>query len=198
MMQVAVPATLLASILGLALVTDIRARRIPNRLILAGLLLALGWHALGPPGNWTFDGFAPGSVGIVGGIVAFIATALAFLPLYALRIMGAGDVKLLAVVAAFFGVTVSAWTQLVGLSLCVLAAGGLFAMVRVALSGNGAAVAANVRILLMGYFSRATGMPGPNFDPRTDSADRMPYAFAIAAGTVFYTVAKWSGLLQVL
>ena len=188
----------LAAVLAGACVEDLRSRRIPNRVILAGLALALGWQIAGVPGRWTFDPVAPGSVGLVGGLAAFLAMLVAFLPFYALRIMGAGDVKLLAVVAAFFGVSTSAWTQLPGLALSVLVAGGLLALLRMVVARNAAVVLANVRTILVGVRARVAGTPGAGFDPATASADRMPYAFAILAGTVFYAGAKWSGWLKVL
>jgi prepilin peptidase CpaA len=192
------PAVLLGSVMGFALVTDLRTRKIPNRLILAGLALALGWQFAGPEGNWTFDAASPGAVGPLGGLVAFFVMLIAFLPLYALRVMGAGDVKLLAVVAAFFGASTSAWAHLIGLALCVLVAGGVLAVLRMAIAGTGAAAISNLRKLIVGHSARLAGLPAPVFDPQTDSADRMPYAIAIAAGTVLYVGAKWSGWLKFL
>lgn len=120
------------------------------------------------------------------------------MPFYVLRIMGAGDVKLMSVVGMFFGVSSDAWTQLIGVSLFVLAAGGLLAAARMLATGSSAAVLANLRLIFSGYAGRALGMPAPSFDPRADSADRMPYAVAIATGTLLYLVAKWAGWITVL
>jgi len=189
---------LLLFLLLWAIVTDLRARRIPNSVILAGWALAIAWHLISPEGAWTFDPVRPGSVGVLGAVFGLVALLLAFMPFYALRIMGAGDVKLMSVVGAFFGASVDAWTQLVGVSLFVLAAGGILSLVRIALSRNAAAVFANLRLIFMGYAARAARMPGPTFDGRTDSADRMPYALAIATGTLSYVVAKWAGWITIL
>ena len=186
------------AVLLAAIVTDIRGRRIPNSFILTGWVLALFWHLLAQEGSWAFDPARPGAVGLLGAIAGLVALLLAFMPFYALRIMGAGDVKLMSVVGAFFGASVDAWTQLVGVSLFVLAAGGILSLVRIALSRNAAAVFANLRMIFMGYAARAARMPGPAFDGRTDSADRMPYAVAIATGTLLYLVAKWAGWIKIL
>jgi prepilin peptidase CpaA len=198
MSQVAVPALLVTGVLLAAIVCDLRRRVIPNALILAGLSLAMIWQFAGTPGSWAFDPSAPGAAGALGGLSAFLAMIVGFFPWYALRIMGAGDVKLIAVVAAFFGASPGAWGHLLGLGVSILVAGGVLALVRIAVSRNASAVLSNVRVIIGGYSAKFAGMPGPVFDPRADSVDRMPYAVAIAVGTVFYMVGKWSGWLQVL
>ncbi len=193
---IAVPGGSLTVLLACAVATDTRLRRIPNTLILAGWAIALGWHVLGPAGNWTFDPAQPGAVGAVGALLAGAALLFAFMPFYLLRIMGAGDVKLMSVVGMFFGATSSHWTQLAGVSLFVLAAGGLLALARMTVSGRAGAVAANLRLIFAGYSGRVLGLPAPAFDARLDSADRMPYALAIATGTCFYLVTTWAGWIQ--
>ena len=193
---IAVPVYLLLGVLVVAVASDIRSRRIPNSLILAGWALAFGWHIFGPRGAWTFDPVSPGAVGVLGASLGLAALLLAFMPFYMLRIMGAGDVKLMSVVGAFFGASSSAWTHLVGVSLIVLAAGGVLSIIRMLVSRRSAAVLGNLRLMLAGYSGRLTGTPGPVFDARTDSADRMPYAVAIATGTTFYVVAKWAGWMK--
>ena len=194
----ALPLLLLIAILLAAIASDLRARRIPNLLILIGWSLAAGWHLFGPAGTWTFDSARPGAAGILGALAGLIGLLFAFMPFYALRIMGAGDVKLMSVVGAFFGASVDAWAQLVGVSLFVLAAGGILAVMRITLRRNGAAVLANLRMIFSAMHARASHMPGPSFDARTDSADRMPYAIAIATGTLLYLVAKWAGWITTL
>ncbi len=99
----------------------------------------------------------------------------------------------MSVVGAFFGASADAWTQLLGVSIFVLAAGGVLALLRMAFSGSGAAVFANLRLILVGFSGRFHGAAGPDFDPQTDSADRMPYAIAIAMGTFAYLLGIWTG-----
>src|SRR3990170_3814958 len=75
-----------------AMLFDIRWHRIPNWLVFAGLLMGVGFHTLTSYG-WGL-GYA-----LKGAAVGFGL----FLPLYMLRVMGAGDVKLMTMVGAFLG-----------------------------------------------------------------------------------------------
>lgn len=72
---------------------DVRYRRIPNRLVAAGLAAGIlcGYVQTG----------IQGITMAAGGI---LLPMLVFFPLYAIRMFGAGDVKLLAVVGGFFGI----------------------------------------------------------------------------------------------
>lgn len=93
---------LLTALLGAACATDLRARRIPNALVLvvfaAALLRAALITLVAPVG--TMPGFAVGpSAAIVG---ALCGLAL-WLPLYVVGAFGAGDVKLFAAAAAWLG-----------------------------------------------------------------------------------------------
>ena len=78
--------------LFLAVLFDLRERRIPNRLCLSGMLAGMGLRTVlrGVPG------FLSGAAGI----------GLAILPLFLLfrsGMLGAGDIKLFAVVGSFMG-----------------------------------------------------------------------------------------------
>lgn len=193
-----VPFVLLVGFLGAAAVIDLVARRIPNALILSGLVSAMGWHLLGSDGAWSFDTLRPGATGVTGWLFGASVLLAAFLPLYALGIMGAGDVKLLMLVGAIFGARPQSWSHLVGVALSVLAAGGVLAVARALISGSGKAVCSNIRVMLAGYAAKAGGLPGPSFDAAAQSADRMPYALAIGAGALFYAVGKWTGWIRIL
>lgn len=81
----------LVGLVSIAIVTDLRTRRIPNVLTVTGLFLALLLRAV--PGG---DPLAPGFLG------AGIAFALSF-PLVLLGGLGGGDAKLLTAVGAFLG-----------------------------------------------------------------------------------------------
>jgi prepilin peptidase CpaA len=72
--------------------SDLRSRRIPNWLVLAGLLLGIGLNTFlyGTAGLW---------IALKG---AGLALAIYF-PLFALRAMGAGDAKLMVAVGAIVG-----------------------------------------------------------------------------------------------
>ena len=193
-----IPALILITALLGAVWFDTRFRRIPNNLILAGLAASLAWQVLGPEGVWSFDPVRAGATGATGWFLGALALLLSLLPLYGLRVMGAGDVKLMALIGSIFGVRADAWVQLPAVMVFVLAAGGLLAIVRILALRSGAAVVANLRLIFSSHAARAAGQPGPVFDAGSDSVDRMPYAVAIAAGTLFYVVGKWTGWLEVL
>jgi prepilin peptidase CpaA len=189
-------ALMLSIVITAAIVTDIRSRRIPNSLIIAGWVIAVIWHTLAAPGKWAFDPVSPGASGALGSTAALFSLLLIFLPLYLIRVMGAGDVKLMSVIGAFFGASVDAWTQLPAVALFVFISGGLLALARSVLLGQAGKVFSNVRMILIGYRFRVAGVAGPVFDAQTDSVDRMPYAIAIGVGTVAYLAGRWNGLVS--
>jgi prepilin peptidase CpaA len=96
---------MLICLVAQAALTDLAMRKIPNVLILSGLMLALVLHLLSE---------APLSHWLTGAFAGFFL----FLPLYLLRGMAAGDVKLMAMVGAFVGpwqaVQIAALSALVG------------------------------------------------------------------------------------
>ena len=143
---------LLALLLAAASAWDIAARRIPNGLAAAGLLAGLAWQG--------GHGGGPGLLYSLAGI----AIALPGLVLYAARVLGAGDVKLLMAVGALMGPAFLLWT-LAG----SLGAGGLLA--------------------LAWTLRRGTLLPARGLKLVTASkAHRMPFAPAIALGAAWAAV----------
>lgn len=186
------PLLILVFTLVFAVITDIRSRRVPNLLVLFGWLCAIGWHGLGPQGHWSFDALQPGAVGVWAAIGSGVALLLLFLPFYALGFMGAGDVKLLSFVGCLFGAVRGHWQQLLGVSLTVLVAGGVLAIMRMLLLRKAGEVLANLKIIVMSLAVGGLGRSDNLFDPGKDTADRMPYALAIASGALIYaTVSGW-------
>jgi len=96
-----------------AAASDLAWRRIPNVLVLAGLLLALALH-------WRLGG-APAL--LASGLAGAGAGLLLFLPFYALGGMAGGDVKLAAMAGAFLGPP-----QALQFALLSWLAGGLLAL----------------------------------------------------------------------
>ncbi len=127
---------------------------------------------------------APGALGLKGALLGALAGLAVFLPLYLLRAMGAGDVKLMAGIGSFVGPA-----ALVNVALCVLLMGGVLAVGRMVWKGNSRKVLGNVGTMLLPPFSST----GERFDPATQSADRMPYALAIATGLLAYGAWIYSG-----
>ncbi|MCB9764604.1 MAG: prepilin peptidase [Alphaproteobacteria bacterium] len=79
-----------AALIGAALVTDLRARRVPNLLTFGGMALGVSANALA--GDWR--------VGLIGAAVAFVVMFPGWRLGGAVR---AGDAKLLMAVGAFYG-----------------------------------------------------------------------------------------------
>lgn len=85
-------------------VTDIRYRRIPNSLVIAGLASALIGTAIS--GN-------PFGVAMVQSVIGAFAGLVCFSLFFALRVMGAADVKVFAVLGAWCGVQALPWLWLI-------------------------------------------------------------------------------------
>ena len=168
------PALLLALLLG-AVSTDLHSRRIPNALVLAGTTLALVAHTLSLAGAHTpmagTAWWAP-----LAGLAAGLA---ALMPLYLLRAMGAGDVKLMAMVGAFIGVP-TVFTA----ALYTLLAGGLLSLAVMVGQGVSGRTLAQVRDLLTQWTLQWRTGQGTALPPLQTTAARLPYAVAITLGTV--------------
>lgn len=74
---------------------DTLARRVPNNLLLMAMALQFGCFAVAGVG---LSGISP-----LKGLEGFVAGLVYFLPLYALRVMAAGDVKFFAVLGLLLG-----------------------------------------------------------------------------------------------
>lgn len=174
-------------LLLLAAWSDARSHRIPNRLVFGGALLGVVLHLVLPAGEGLVAAL-PGRLGgpaAVGGLLIGLA---AFLPLYLLRAMGAGDVKLMAMVGAFLGPR-----DVLGALLCVALAGGLLSIAVALRRGVLRAMLRNIRLLAQGGAMAATAGTLPDFAGLQPSA-RLPYGVAIAAGTAGYLLYRISQL----
>lgn len=90
-MPLALKITLIALVVS-AGISDLRTRKIPNWLNLSGLILGLGLNALLLHGH-----------GVVVALLGFGLSLLIYIPLYLVRGMGAGDVKLMAAIGSIAG-----------------------------------------------------------------------------------------------
>jgi prepilin peptidase CpaA len=151
----------LIGVAGLAVVLDLRARRIPNVLTYSGLALALALRSFEGPGA-----LAAGLAGV--GIALAIA-----LPLFALGAFGGGDGKLLMAVGAFLG------PQGLPTALLVTAlVGGAMSLLEVMRRGVLLPTLLNMRLALTG---RGAGGIGTIATPGSIT---IPYGVAIAVGAL--------------
>ena len=79
-------------------------------------------------------------------------------------------------------------------ALCVLLMGGVLAVGHMVWKGNSRKVLGNVGTVLLPPFSTT----GARFDSDTQSADRMPYVLAIAAGLLAYGAWIYTGHLPLI
>lgn len=154
-------------VLGIATFTDLRSRRIPNWLVLPFLLAGIavsawlhGWRGVGH----SLAGIALGAV--LFGVLCLMGG------------MGMGDVKLCAAIGAWIGpgqlLTALVLTGIVGgiMALCWAAAGGFLGEL---FRGTGDLV----------FGLRKRGLkPDPELNLKNPRARKMPYAPAIAIGTL--------------
>ena len=160
---------ILICLVAQAALTDLAVRKIPNVLVLSGLLLALILHLLGGA-HW-----APVTQWLAGSLAGFFL----FLPLYLVRGMAAGDVKLMAMVGAFTG-------PLAALQIAVLSCliGGAMALAMLLASGRWRAGWRNLVLICQPLLLRLLGLPlQPVRLAPGASVGGMPYGLAIALGT---------------
>ena len=172
----------LIALLVVAAVIDYRTLKIPNLITGGGILFALVYCALYPPVRHIGWVWAP-----AGMLLGFVA----LLPMYALRIMGAGDVKLMAMVGAFLGpgATVDAL-------LSSLLFAGVAALVVAARQGATLRMLGNVRTILRGMFwSAIAAGPAGTAPAPIASVGKLAFGVSIAAGTISYLVADQLGFV---
>lgn len=172
----------LFGLLVVASVTDYTTYKIPNWLTAGGMLFALAYNALFPFSQehgflWALGGLLIGLVGM--------------LPFYGLRIMGAGDVKLMAMVGAFLGVGDTVYAVLFS-----FIAGGIGAL-GFALA-NRALTRMLVNIKNVGQVFVLTMISGvkPQAVMETDqSVGKLPYGICISLGSIVYVITRYFGYL---
>lgn len=157
---------LLLLMVSIAAVNDLATRRIPNRLLLAGLGGALLLHVLSPEPVRA----------LLGGLCGFALGLVVFLPFYLVRGMAAGDVKMMAVVGFFTGPG-----EAIEIAVLTWCAGGVMALGLVLLRSRVKLALANIGHLLSGLM-----VPGARINQSAldNSAGSLPYGVAIAIGTI--------------
>jgi len=158
----------LAMLLTLACVSDWRTRRIPNLVVAAlavsGVILAIATK------SWAAGLTHAGAGAIVGLAI--------WLPFYALRTLGAGDVKLFAAASTYLGPHAA-----VEAALYTALYGGVIAFVFMIIQSGWTSTLLRV--------SHSIQQPALLRNEPTSRLRRLPYAFAITAGVL--TAAWWPG-----
>lgn len=160
----------LATLVAIASVYDIRTRRIPNWLIVVGLGSSLFYQAISGYGY----GFTFWLIGLSAGFFFFV-------PLYVMRAMGAGDVKLMAAVGSFVGGIAAFQTVLL-----TLLAGGALALLVMLWNRSWKLVFENISLMTANITMAAMTRHLPKAEVPVKSAGNLPYGVAIAVGTLLY------------
>ena len=160
----------LVVLLLVACVSELQSRRIPNILV---LVLGVAGMVIGAVTKPWLNGLTEASLGMLVGLTIWI-------PFYAFRMLGAGDVKLFAAASAFLGPRLSVeaafftafYGGVIALVWMIARSGWITTLVRVSHSLQAHALLRN---------------------ESSTKGQRMPYALAIAAGVI--TAAFWPGHL---
>ncbi len=155
------PVILLLGLLVSAVASDLRRHRIPNLLVVLGLVLGLAVQAY----SGGISGLGDGALGMLIGFGVF-------LPLYALGGMAAGDVKLMAMVGSFMTPHFALWAAFFS-----LIAGGLCGLVLVLVRGQVQQTLGRYWLML-----RARAYLAPAADEVAGKP--FPYSVAILLGTL--------------
>lgn len=169
---------ILSVLLMIACWQDFHEYRIKNNLIVTGTVFGIVLNTF----LFAETGFLDSLTGLGFGL-------LLLLPLYLLRIMGAGDVKLLAMVGAFVG-----QDDIFGVFLYTLIAGGLLALIfslwQVALRRMLDNITLTCLLALSTPKSEWFKGNSSFAVDASQSAGKLPYALAITVGTGFFLILK--------
>lgn len=157
-------------LVAVAMVFDVKSHRIPNWLVFLGALLGLAYQ--------TYSTYGIGAMASIQGLAVGLA---AFMPLYLLRAMGAGDVKLMAMVGTYLGPL-----STLGAVLTVFIAGGVLAMAAAVRNRALPRLYENLRYIMADVGMKIMVGGAAQVDAVPVSAGKLPYAIAIAAGTAIH------------
>ncbi len=164
---------LLALLVVTAGVYDVLWRRIPNWLVGPAFLLGLGLNAL--LGSDYAPGIKEAGIGVA---VAFGV----YFPLYLLGGMGAGDVKLMAAVAAIVG-----WKNWLVIFIFSGILGGIIALAIVLTKGRLRQTIWNLGLIIWEIVHlRSPRKATEELDVRSRKAVTMPHGAVVALGCLFY------------
>ncbi|MEO8128822.1 MAG: A24 family peptidase [Bryobacteraceae bacterium] len=171
----------LASLTAAAAISDLRSRTISNGLVLTGLMLgfALNIYLFGWNGFWrALSGFG-------------LASAV-YLPLFALRAMGGGDVKFMAAIGSITGA--GNWFVIF---LITSILGGIVAILLLLIRRNLSNTLRNVGHILteLAQF-RPPHLSAPELSVDHPQAVSLPHGAVIAGGSFLFLVVLRFGLIQ--
>jgi prepilin peptidase CpaA len=150
---------------GAACWFDVRTRRIPNRLTFPATALGMAAATV-----------THGGTGALSSAAGLLVGMALFFPLFALKGLGAGDVKLMGALGAWLGTPV-----VLGIAFYTTLAGGLLAVALIVKHRYGRQAVRNLWLLLTHW--RVSGLrPFDELTLETAKGPKLPYALPIAVG----------------
>jgi prepilin peptidase CpaA len=162
----------LIGVLSAAAYSDVKTFRIPNAVTVPAAMLGLALNSSLPEG-----------LGLTPALYGFAIGLFGLYPLYLLRVWGAGDVKLMAVVGAFLGPV-----GLFGCLLWSLVIGGITAVIVAWHRKRGRVLLENLRCMVYQAAFNAQLRKVSAFDGPAESAGKVAYAIPILLGTLGYLI----------
>jgi len=167
---------ILLVVVTVAAIYDLRYRRIPNWLVLTGLVLGLGvnYFLFERAGLWeSCKGLG----------LAF----LIYFPLYLLRGMGAGDVKLMAAIGSMVG-----WANWLGIFFLTAIVGGVAAIALLASRSQLKRGFSSAGYLVMELLAfRLPYARREELDVKSEKSVKLPHGVTIAWGSLLFLGAAW-------
>lgn len=147
--------------LAIASVTDVRSRRIPNKLVMWMALLGLVFSVIS----------LPLPIGVTRALVSCLLGFALWIPFHALRMLGAGDVKLFAAASCWL-----APSQVFAAALLSALAGGILSLVGLVIAHGLGLTTFRIAHLARDPRLLATPLPVPA------GRKTLPYGLAMAVG----------------
>jgi prepilin peptidase CpaA len=163
---------ILLALLVVAAAYDVLYRRIPNWLTMSGVIAGIAIN------SFLYPGWRGVRLWLPGVAVAFVA----YLILYALHAMGAGDVKLMAAIGALVGA--GDWF---GIFMITAIIGGIAGLAMVAMKGRAKKTLWNVGFILSEMrHARPAYVHRDELDVRSPKSVGLPHGAVIALGTIVF------------
>jgi len=168
---------LLTTVAITAAIFDYRERRVPNWLTLLGAIAGL-----------TANVFIAQTTGLWTSLKGIGIALAIYLPLYLLRGVGGGDLKLMAALGAIAGP--KNWIVIMLLTSLV---GGIAALILVTVQGRLRKTLRNVWVILSSLaMGRAPYRADPEIDVKSPTATRLPHGVVIACAVFGFVLASAS------
>lgn len=169
---------ILTIIVTIAAIYDLRWRRIPNWLVFPGIVTGIALN------TFLFEW-----AGLKASLLGIGFSMLIYVPLYLVRGMGAGDVKLMMAVGSLAGP--APW---LGIFITTAILGGVIAIVFLLIRGRLGKTLGNVGFMVQQVAHGQAPYANPELDVRSGKGTSLPHGAVIALGTLLYlAIVRFNG-----